>query len=96
VSAYHNILVVDGPTAERSAALQRATAPALRDGERLTIVSATGSPPPLIGLAPGLPENPLQSLQHACEQRLRSLAASLPINVVRVAPPTDDLVRKGA
>jgi hypothetical protein len=96
VTAYHNILVAVGPMAERSAALQRATALALRDVARLTIVSPTGSPPTLIGLAPGLPENPLQSLQHACEQRLRSLAASLPTNVVRVAPRTDDLVRKGA
>jgi nucleotide-binding universal stress UspA family protein len=78
VSGYRNILVAVAPRAERSVALERATALALRDGARLMVVSATGSPPPFIWLVPGLPENPHDALQHACEERLRSLAETLP------------------
>lgn len=81
MTGYRNILVAVGPLAERSAALEHAAALALRDGARLTVVSATGSPPMFIWLVPGLPENPLFTLQHACEQRLRSLARSMPANL---------------
>jgi nucleotide-binding universal stress UspA family protein len=78
VTAYRHILVAVGPLAERSAALETAASLALRDGARLTVVSAVGSPPMFIWLVPGLPENPLHALQHDCEQRLRSLARSMP------------------
>jgi nucleotide-binding universal stress UspA family protein len=78
VTGYRNILVAVGPLAERSAALKRATTLALRDEARLTIVSAAGSPPALIWLSPGLPENPFHSLERACERRLRSLARAMP------------------
>jgi hypothetical protein len=89
VIGYRNIVVAAGPLAERSAALERATMLALRDGARLTLVSATGSPPALVWLSPGLSENPLHALQRACEQRLRSLARSMPAEVsVTAAWPT--------
>lgn len=78
MTRHRNILVAVGPLAERSAALEYATSLALRDGARLTVVSAVGSPSVFVWLVPGLPENPLHALQHACEQRLRSLAASMP------------------
>jgi nucleotide-binding universal stress UspA family protein len=78
MTRYHDILVAVGPLAERSAALECATALALRDRARLTVVAAAGSPPALIWLVPGLPEHPLHALQLTCELRLRSLVASLP------------------
>ncbi|MDX6683542.1 MAG: hypothetical protein QOG94_3581 [Solirubrobacteraceae bacterium] len=90
MSAHRNILVAVGPLAERSAALERAAALALRDGACLTVVCAAGSPPPFIWLVPGLPEHPLHVLQHACEQRLRALARSLPPGL-----PVTTIVRHG-
>jgi nucleotide-binding universal stress UspA family protein len=90
MSAYRNILVAVGPLAERSAALERATALALRDDARLTVVSAAGSPPLFIWLVPGLPENPLHALQHACEQRLCSLVRTMPPGL-----PVTTVVRHG-
>jgi nucleotide-binding universal stress UspA family protein len=90
MSAYRSILVAVGPLAERSAALERATALALRDGARLTVVSAAGSPPLFIWLVPGLPENPLHALEHACEQRLCSLVRSMPPGL-----PVTTVVRHG-
>jgi nucleotide-binding universal stress UspA family protein len=81
VTSYRNILVAVGPLAERSAAVQHATALALRDGARLTVLSATGSPSAFIWFVPGLPENPQRALQHACQQRLQSLADSMPPGV---------------
>jgi len=81
VTTYHHILVAVGLLAERSAALERATALALGDSARLTVVSAAGSPSPFVWLAPGLPENPIDSLEHACEQRLRALAESMPSGI---------------
>jgi nucleotide-binding universal stress UspA family protein len=78
MTAHRNILVAVGPLAERSAALEYAASLALRDGARLTVVSAVGSPSVFVWFVPGLPENPLHALQHACEQRLRSLARSMP------------------
>jgi len=78
MTGHRNILVAVGPLAERSAALEYATSLALRDGARLTVVSAAGSPSVFVWLAPGLPENPLHALQQACELRLRSLARSMP------------------
>lgn len=78
MSGHRNILVAVDPLADRSAALEYATSLALRDGARLTVVSAVGSPSMFAWLAPGLPENPLHALQHACEQRLQSIARSMP------------------
>jgi nucleotide-binding universal stress UspA family protein len=78
MTGHRSILVAVGPLAERSAALEYATALALRDGARLTVLSAVGTPSVFIWLVPGLPENPLHALQQTCEQRLRSLARSMP------------------
>lgn len=75
---YRNILVAVGTRRERSVALECATALALRDGARLMVVSATGSPPPFIWLAPRLPDNPYDALRRACEERLRSVVATSP------------------
>ncbi|MEA2193857.1 MAG: hypothetical protein QOG42_291 [Solirubrobacteraceae bacterium] len=77
-SVYRDILVAVDPRTDRSIALERAAALALRHGARLTMVSATGSPPLCLWLAPALPENPHHALQHECAERLRSLATTLP------------------
>ncbi len=78
MNGYRNILVAVGPRAGRSAAVEYAIELALRDRARLTVVSAMGSPPMFIWLVPGLPENPLHALQRECDQRLQTLARSMP------------------
>lgn len=78
MNGYRNILVAVGPRAERSAAVDYAISLALRDRARLTVVAAIGTPPMFIWLVPGLAENPLVALQRECDQRLRSLARSMP------------------
>lgn len=78
MTGYRNILVAVGRHGGHTAALRRATALATRDNARLSVILAYGSPPALIYLSPGLPENPQHTLQRIGERRMRSLAASLP------------------
>jgi hypothetical protein len=97
VTAYHNILVAVGPMAERSAALQRATALALRDGALLDELRHGAYDLVVVGS-----DERWRWRRHLSRTLLRrspiSMLAVTPdhTNVVRIAPRTDDLVRKGA
>ena len=78
MTGYRNILVAVGPHGQRSTALRRATAVAVRDRARLTVILAFGAPPALIYLSPGLAENPQHTLQRIGDRRLRALTDALP------------------
>lgn len=75
--SYRSILVALDPRDECPSVLEHAARLARRDAAELTVLIATGMPPRLIWLAPGLPENPLESLRRSCERRLSAVRRSL-------------------
>ena len=90
MSRYRSILVGIGPGAAGSAALDEAVALAAREGARLTLLAAVGSPPAPTWWAPTLPENPFEVLLQACEARLRRARQAVPADVL-----VTTLVRSG-